>query len=776
MKQKLPITISGHCLITDDLGNTHLNQTNAIHPSNMSRIIGRILAHEDNCWIDRIAFGNGGTFYEKQADVTYLKLKTVNDGISPDTADWQSRLYSETYSEKVADGSGRGTIIPQFISSDHTSSGVGCSSVDKDRISQVVLHAQIGLGEPTGQLKTDYNTNEESFVFDEIGLYSRGISNKPSKGYQIVKITDTVNTGLSKKLYDFTISVDDKTPVTIKIFPNDNTLNGLLTLLKSAMNFHNVDVSLEYGNIKFESRKEGNGSKINIIKQSNPTESWLINKITGFVEIDKPVNGSYMGFRNNHCDGNLEQERLLTHLIFSPVLKSANRIFNIVYTLSVYVNRTYEKPAIDIILPPLATTTTRAPTTTTTKAPTTTTTRKPVTTTTRAATTTRAPTTTTSKAPTTTTTYRGPTTTTTRKPVTTTTVASTTTRAPTTTTTKAPTTTTTYSGPSTTTTRKPVTTTTKAPVTSTTKAPTTTTKAPTTSTTKAPTTTTTTRAPTTTTSTTRGPTTTTSSTTLPPTTTTTTAAPTTTTTTAIVEVPGSPLSAITGLDVVFALDYTGSMGPIINDIKGAVTDIVNAISNKSNNNYRLGLILFDESYVNPSPGYLTCQDYLSLPDTQRWIYNNTAGIDELKVIITAMEMMSLRNRDSFITQLNKINTAPFVLGWGIGTPEPGDITLAKAYDGFAGTFRPGVAKVVILITDALPDGGDDSYTNSDVDFINTLTTQYHDSNIRLLLLTSSQMVGLTNNAYITMANGTNGGVYSPHTNVSKIIEIINDLP
>ena len=202
MKQKLPITISGHCLITDDLGNTHLNQTNAIHPSNMSRIIGRILAHEDNCWIDRIAFGNGGTFYEKQADVTYLKLKTVNDGISPDTADWQSRLYSETYSEKVADGSGRGTIIPQFISSDHTSSGVGCSSVDKDRISQVVLHAQIGLGEPTGQLKTDYNTNEESFVFDEIGLYSRGISNKPSKGYQIVKITDTINTGLSKKLYE----------------------------------------------------------------------------------------------------------------------------------------------------------------------------------------------------------------------------------------------------------------------------------------------------------------------------------------------------------------------------------------------------------------------------------------------------------------------------------------------------------------------------------------------------------------------------------------------
>ena len=757
MKQKLPITISGHCLITDDLGNTHLNQTNAIHPSNMSRIIGRILAHEDNCWIDRIAFGNGGTFYEKQADVTYLKLKTVNDGISPDTADWQSRLYSETYSEKVADGSGRGTIIPQFISSDHTSSGVGCSSVDKDRISQVVLHAQIGLGEPTGQLKTDYNTNEESFVFDEIGLYSRGISNKPSKGYQIVKITDTVNTGLSKKLYDFTISVDDKTPVTIKIFPNDNTLNGLLTLLKSAMNFHNVDVSLEYGNIKFESRKEGNGSKINIIKQSNPTESWLINKITGFVEIDKPVNGSYMGFRNNHCDGNLEQERLLTHLIFSPVLKSANRIFNIVYTLSVYVNRTYEKATIDIILPPAVTTTTRAPTTTTTKAPTTTTTRKPVTTTTRAATTTRAPTTTTSKAPTTTTTYRGPSTTTTRIPVTTTTGAPTTTKAPTTTTTKAPTTTTTYGGPSTTTTRKPVTTTTKAPVTSTTKGPTTTT----------------TKAPTTTTSTTKAPTTT---TTKAPTTTTTRAP--TTTTTAVPDSPGNPVLTQKGIDIVFVIDYTSSMGGIIENVKTNISNIVSLISSKSNINYRLGLVLFDEYTAfdyGQAKGCLSSNDYISLPSSQKYV-NSSAALGGRVQVITAMEMMQTNNNLSFITQLNKINKSTFVLGYGVGGPEPGDIALDNTYNNFAGTWRDNVAKMVVLITDATPSGIDDTTTVTDTTFMTSLTQQYYNKNIRVLLLTTDNIKNNTEQSYVNMAVKTGGSVSTPITNVSLVTSAINAIP
>jgi hypothetical protein len=676
MKLKLPITISGHCLITDDLGNTHLNQTNAIHPANMSRIIGRILAHEDNCWIDRIAFGDGGTYYETQASVVYLKLKPVNDGIAPDTAEWQSKLYNETYSEKVADGSGNGTIVPEYINMDHTSSGIGCSSVDKDRISQVVVHARLDLGEPTGQLKTDYNTNNEYYVFDEIGLYSRGITNKPTHGYQIIKMDNLSDTtGLSKKIYDFLISIDGKKPISIRIVPTDSKLSSLVTALQNVLNVHNVNVVLEYGNIKVESRKEGKDSKINIIKQSNPTKTWLFDKITMFNGIEKPVDGKYMGFRNNSCDGSLEQERLLTHLIFSPVLKSANRIFNIVYTLTVYVNRTYEKPAIDIILPPNVTTTTKAPTTTTTKAPTTTTT--------------------------------------TRRPITTTT------KAPTTTTTRASTTTTT------------------------TRTPTTTTLPPTTTTTLSPTTTTTTVQP-------------------------------TTTTTLPVDVPGSPVLAKNGLDVVFVLDYTGSMGSTIENIKTAISDIVTKISTKSNDNYRLGLILFDEFYDSSNPGYMESADYIGLPDSQKYVVKNAAAARQ--EIITAMEVMSVKNKDSFTIQLNKINQGTFTLGSGVGFPEPGDIALAKAYEGLAGTFRDGVAKIVILITDALPSGTDDSYNNTDVSYMNTLKTQYYDKNIRVLLLTTESMAATSDNAYITMATGTNGSVHTPITDASKIIEAINAIP
>ena len=514
---------------------------------------------------------------------------------------------------------------------------------------------------------------------------------------------------------------------------------------------------VEYGNLKFESRKQGDGSKINIVKQGTPTVTWLFDKIPGFVSIEKPVNGSYMGFRNNPCDGNLEQERLLTHLIFSPVLKSANRIFNIVYTLTVYVNRTYEKVAIDIILPPNATTTTLAPTTTTTKAPTTTTTRRPVTTTTRAVTTTRAPTTTTSKAPTTTTTYRGPSTTTTRKPVTTTTVAPTITKAPTTTTTKAPTTTTTYIGPSTTTTRKPITTTTKAPVTSTTKAPTTTT-------TKAPTTTsTTTKAPTTTT--TKAPT------------TTTTRAP-TTTTTAVPDSPGNPELTEKGIDIVFVIDYTSSMGGIIENVKSNINNIVSLVSSKSNANYRLGLVLFDEYTAfdyGQAKGCLSSNDYISLPSSQKYV-NSSAALGGRVQVITAMEMMQPNNSSSFKTQLNKINKPSFVLGYGAGGNEPGDIALDETYNDFAGTWRNNVAKMVVFITDALPSGTDDTNTAADTAFMTNLTQQYYEKNIRVLLLTNDNIKNNTEQSYVNMAVKTGGSVSTPITNVTLVTSAINAIP
>ena len=237
----LPVTVEGHCLITDDLEHVHLNQLNSIHSENMSRVIARGLAHEFNNGIFRIAFGTGGTTYTNQS-ITY---NPVND------TGWDATLYNEVYSKSAQFGS-----IYDIVSTDKTTSGVGTASLDKDRISQTVITCVVGKAEPAvlntvEQLQYDYKPNkfntlaekyyvegQNPFIFDEIGLFTDGV----------------------------------------------------------------------------------------------------------------PLNDPN-GYKNNPIDSSVEFRRMLTHLTFSPVMKTGNRIFNIKYTLTVYVNRTVDAPSLTIINP-----------------------------------------------------------------------------------------------------------------------------------------------------------------------------------------------------------------------------------------------------------------------------------------------------------------------------------------------------------------------------------------------------------------------------------------
>jgi hypothetical protein len=331
---------------------------------------------------------------------------------------------------------------------------------------------------------------------------------------------------------------------------------------------------------------------------------------------------------------------------------------------------------------------------------------------------------------------------------------STTTTAVTSTTTVNGTTTTTTSTPTTTTTLFGHTTTTSAPTTTTTLfGHTTTTEAPTTTTTEEPTTTTT-------------------------------AEPTTTTTQAsLPETPGNPSLAKDGLDVVFVVDFTSSMGPSIESVKSTISNIVDTISSKSNTNYRLGLVLFDETTTfsyGKLERYLSSTDYKSLPASQK--FNNSSPSQGGRVqMITTMEMMQLNNKSSFITQLNKINTNTFLLGWGCTTPEPGDMALDKTYNNFAGTWRDNVAKTVILITDAPPSGTTDSNEAADTTAVNALATKYYDKNIRMSMLTTTEMIANTGatagaKAYFDMVTTTGGSVSTPITDASLIIDAIKAIP
>jgi hypothetical protein len=237
------------------------------------------------------------------------------------------------------------------------------------------------------------------------------------------------------------------------------------------------------------------------------------------------------------------------------------------------------------------------------------------------------------------------------------------------------------------------------------------------------------------------------------------------------ETPGVPLACVEGMDVVFLIDYTGSMGDYIDGVKLGVLSIINTIVSRSNGNYRLGLVLFDEYQGDVIGKYGTDIEYTSLPAAQRYTnYNATA---DRKQFITAMEAMSNANNSSFTTQLNLLNdTLP--LGAGFGGPEPGGIGFQQILNGIAGDFRPNVARLVVLITDAQPGGDDDLYTGTDVTFLQGLAATALNQNIQLLLLTRRNTA--PNTEYRILSDNTNGS-YTRDTDLSVqgIINSINSI-
>jgi hypothetical protein len=131
-----------------------------------------------------------------------------------------------------------------------------------------------------------------------------------------------------------------------------------------------------------------------------------------------------------------------------------------------------------------------------------------------------------------------------------------------------------------------------------------------------------------------------------------------------------------GMDVVFLVDYTGSMGDEIDAIKAVIASIVSTIIAESANNYRLGLVLFDEyrPLIYPQARYETGSAYVALPASQKYtnLYDVAGDAEDRKQYITAMEVFSQNNESTFTTQLNIINTNTFALGNGAGSPEPSD--------------------------------------------------------------------------------------------------------
>ena len=231
-----------------------------------------------------------------------------------------------------------------------------------------------------------------------------------------------------------------------------------------------------------------------------------------------------------------------------------------------------------------------------------------------------------------------------------------------------------------------------------------------------------------------------------------------------------------GMDIVFLVDYTGSMGTAINNVKTSITSIVQAIVAESANNYRLGLVLFDEyrPSSNAAAYYEETATYAELPTSQKYtnLYNVEGTISDRKQYITAMEVFSQNNASSFTSKLNLLNTDNFPLGYGQGFPEPSDMGLDRIVNfDLAGAFRSDVAKLVILITDAPPSGDDDINNATDTSFAQALIADCIGKGVRVLLMKNDTN---SKEPLETIATGTSGLIsdsFAPEAIITSIEDI-----
>lgn len=395
MSDATPVTMKGHVRIVDDLNRVYLDKHNAVHPRNVARILARALANENNFGVYRMAFGNGGTITDASFAVTF---KTPNDGQPPDDRTWDSRLYNETYSEIVDEGSvilnpnlgadpgsadsntgtrqgGGSTPTSDPPSTPHVS-GPGVRSRELGLTSEVIIRCVLNPDEPTGQFDnpTDAPDGPTSFMFDELGLYSPGAPAADSSGYNDVDVgnrTSEDTTNLDSIQYSFKINVDNGGFVDISFTPpNPNPTYGELceainsgdvtwnpawgnlnplpagasvSITDNTLDYSSITGVQTYGFLKFTSPTVGATSRVELQDGTIGTSMFdALNPPSGGV-IRPTVAGRNAGVQNAPTNPAIERERLLTHLIFAPILKAANRTMTITYTLTISVARSEEE-------------------------------------------------------------------------------------------------------------------------------------------------------------------------------------------------------------------------------------------------------------------------------------------------------------------------------------------------------------------------------------------------------------------------------------------------
>ena len=156
-KDATGIHLEGHIKIHDpDSGEIYVNKRNAIHYENISVALADSIANSGQGFIYEMAFGNGGTAVDPTGIITYL---------TPNSTGTNASLYNQTYTKVVDDRS--------VSNLDPTRNYIETRHVTGVNYTDVFITCLLDYGEPNGQSAFDNsNDNENSFVFDELGLKS----------------------------------------------------------------------------------------------------------------------------------------------------------------------------------------------------------------------------------------------------------------------------------------------------------------------------------------------------------------------------------------------------------------------------------------------------------------------------------------------------------------------------------------------------------------------------------------------------------------------------
>lgn len=168
------------------------------------------------------------------------------------------------------------------------------------------------------------------------------------------------------------------------------------------------------------------------------------------------------------------------------------------------------------------------------------------------------------------------------------------------------------------------------------------------------------------------------------------------------------------MDVVFVLDYTGSMEDDMTTLKSNVASISNKVIDRSGGDYRLSIVLVDQNFQSSyTPPYWSNNTAAANLASQ---YRYSSG----GTFLTALVPFANANKSDFDTKVSYLAQSTndeenMTLGSGAGTPEPSDTALDRILNNnFVGSFRSGVQRMIILVTDAAPDAdGDDAFNGAE---------------------------------------------------------------